>query len=72
MDTPSELSRINFEEAHRGECITCKYYRKRRTFRNGQEHILEWCENENSDNYKQLLEDIYSCDDWAEQSDVTG
>ena len=70
MDTADELSRINFLEQHRGECITCAHYRKRRTFRGGCEHVLEWCENEESDNYKQQLEDIYSCDDWTESRDV--
>lgn len=64
----TELEKTNFYEMHQGECVTCKYYRSRRTYRNGCENTLEWCENEDSDNYKQLLEDIYACDDWDEQA----
>lgn len=64
MDTPLEIAKDKFIYDHEGECVTCKYYKMRRTIRNGQEYKLEWCENEKSDNYKQLVEDINECEDY--------
>ena len=48
-------------------CVNCRYYKIRKAIRNGQEYKLEWCENEESDNYKQLLEEINECEDYAER-----
>lgn len=67
MDTPMEIARDKYYQDHFGECVTCKYYRMRKTFRNGKYHEIEWCDNEDNENYKQLLEDIYECGDYREK-----
>lgn len=64
-DTELEMRRDQFYLKNQGKCVTCKYYRCRTTKHNGKIYRLEWCENENTENYKQTLENIYTCNDWS-------
>ncbi len=65
MNTPLENAREKYIDKHWGECTTCKHYCCRRAKRDGKVYMLEWCENEDSENYKQLLEEITDCDQWT-------
>ena len=50
------------------ECRTCLYYCTRTAFHNERNYRLEWCENQKSDNYKQLLEEITECNKWEKKN----
>lgn len=67
MDTPIDIARDKFFAENRETCVTCKYYRYRRTYRNGKMHELQWCDNRDTDNYAQLIEDITECNSWEEK-----
>lgn len=59
MDTPMEIARDEWWQAHLYSCETCRYAKRDVKGR-------YYCDNADNDNQGLFSEDIYSCDDWIE------
>jgi hypothetical protein len=60
MDTPRDIARDEWWQAHWGLCETCKHVKRGKTG-----HY--YCNNEDLENYGLYSEDIEECDSWAEK-----
>lgn len=63
MDSPREIARDEWWQAHLYGCETCKYVKRGKTGK-------YYCDNKNAVGYGMEAEDIYSCDEWTEGSMV--
>jgi len=60
MDTPMDIARDEWWQAHLYGCETCKFSKRSKTGK-------YYCDNRETPAYGLEAEDVYSCGDWDER-----
>ena len=60
MDTPMDIARDEWWQAHLDSCETCAFVKRDKKGR-------YYCDNPDNDNQGLFSDEIYECEDWSER-----